>query len=35
MTQELIRAENLTKYFPVTQGLILMKTVGLCRRSTT
>ena len=28
MTQELIRAENLTKYFPVTQGLILMKTVG-------
>ena len=28
MTQVLIRAENLTKYFPVTQGLILMKTVG-------
>ena len=28
MTQELIRAENLTKYFRVTQGLILMKTVG-------
>jgi len=25
---ELLRAENLTKYFPVTQGLIMMKTVG-------
>ena len=28
MTKELIRAENLTKYFPVTKGLIMMKTVG-------
>lgn len=28
MTQELLRVENLTKYFPVTQGLIMMKTVG-------
>ena len=28
MAQELLRAENLTKYFPVTQGLIMMKTVG-------
>jgi oligopeptide/dipeptide ABC transporter ATP-binding protein len=26
--QELLRVENLTKYFPVTQGLIMMKTVG-------
>ena len=25
---DLIRVENLTKYFPVTKGLILMKTVG-------
>ncbi|CAI8051000.1 Oligopeptide transport ATP-binding protein AppF [Geodia barretti] len=28
MPTELLRAENLTKYFPVTKGLILMKTVG-------
>ena len=28
MAKELIRAENLTKYFPVTKGLIMMKTVG-------
>jgi len=28
VAQELLRAENLTKYFPVTQGLIMMKTVG-------
>ena len=28
MPQELLRVENLTKYFPVTQGLIMMKTVG-------
>ena len=28
MPNELLRAENLTKYFPVTQGLIMMKTVG-------
>ena len=28
MATELLRAENLTKYFPVTKGLILMKTVG-------
>ncbi len=28
MTQELLRVEDLTKYFPVTTGLILMKTVG-------
>ena len=28
MVQELLRVENLTKYFPVTQGLIMMKTVG-------
>ena len=28
MPTELIRAENLTKYFPVTKGLIMMKTVG-------
>ena len=28
MPKELLRAENLTKYFPVTQGLIMMKTVG-------
>jgi ABC-type oligopeptide transport system ATPase subunit len=27
-TDSLIRAENLRKYFPVTKGLILMKTVG-------
>jgi ABC-type oligopeptide transport system ATPase subunit len=26
--KELLRVENLTKYFPVTQGLIMMKTVG-------
>ena len=28
MPTELLRAENLRKYFPVTKGLILMKTVG-------
>ena len=28
MPKELLRVENLTKYFPVTQGLIMMKTVG-------
>ena len=28
MPMELLRAENLTKYFPVTKGLIMMKTVG-------
>ncbi len=28
MPTELLRAENLTKYFPVTKGLIFMKTVG-------
>ena len=28
MTQELLRVEKLKKYFPVTKGLILMKTVG-------
>jgi ABC-type oligopeptide transport system ATPase subunit len=27
-TDSLIRAEGLKKYFPVTKGLILMKTVG-------
>ena len=28
MQAELIRAENLKKYFPVTKGLIMMKTIG-------
>ena len=28
MPTELLRAENLTKYFPVTKGIIMMKTVG-------
>ena len=28
MPTELLRAENLKKYFPVTRGLIMMKTVG-------
>ena len=28
MTQELLWVENLTKYFPVTTGLVMMKTVG-------
>jgi oligopeptide/dipeptide ABC transporter ATP-binding protein len=28
MPTELLRAENLRKYFPVTKGLIMMKTVG-------
>ena len=28
MPSELLRAENLTKHFPVTKGVILMKTVG-------
>ena len=28
MPSELLRAENLTKHFPVTKGLVLMKTVG-------
>ena len=28
MAKDLLRAENLRKYFPVTKGLVLMKTVG-------
>ena len=28
MPKELLRAENLTKYFPVSKGLLLMKTIG-------
>ncbi len=28
MAAELLRAENLKKYFPVTKGLVLMKTIG-------
>ena len=28
MTRDLLRVENLTKYFPVTTGLVMMKTVG-------
>ena len=28
MTSELIRVDNLKKYFPVTKGLIMMKTIG-------
>lgn len=31
MPAELLRVENLQKFFPVTQGLILMKTVGHVR----
>ena len=31
MATELLRAENLEKYYPVTKGLILMKTVGHVR----
>jgi len=31
LATELLRAENLEKYFPVTKGLILMKTVGHVR----
>ena len=31
MATELLRAKNLEKYFPVTKGLILMKTVGHVR----
>ena len=31
MATELLRAENLEKYFPVTKGLVLMKTVGHVR----
>ena len=31
MAKELLRAENLEKHFPVTKGLILMKTVGHVR----
>lgn len=31
MATELLRAENLEKHFPVTKGLILMKTVGHVR----
>ncbi len=31
MAQELLRVENLQKFFPVTQGLVLMKTVGHVR----
>ena len=27
-TKQLLRAENLKKYFPVSKGLILMKTIG-------
>ena len=28
MNNELLKVDDLTKFFPVTQGLILMKTVG-------
>ena len=28
MTSELIRVDNLKKYFPVTKGLLMMKTIG-------
>ena len=28
MPVELLRAENLKKYFPVTKGLVLMRTIG-------
>lgn len=28
MNKELLRVEKLKKYFPVTKGLVLMKTVG-------
>tara|TARA_B100000029_G_scaffold290897_1_gene284485 strand:- start:3914 stop:4885 length:972 start_codon:yes stop_codon:yes gene_type:complete len=31
LAQELLRVENLQKFFPVTQGLVLMKTVGHVR----
>ena len=31
MATELLRAENLEKYFPVTEGLILTKTVAHVR----
>ena len=31
MATELLRAENLKKYFPVTKGLIFMRTVGYVR----
>jgi len=31
LAEELLRAENLEKYFPVTKGLIFMKTVGHVR----
>ncbi len=31
MAKELLRAENLEKYFPVTKGLVLMKTIGHVR----
>lgn len=31
MAEELLRAENLEKYFPVTKGLVFMKTVGHVR----
>ena len=28
MNNELLKVDNLTKFFPVTEGLVLMKTVG-------
>ena len=31
MAEGLLRAENLQKYFPVTKGLVFMKTVGQVR----
>jgi oligopeptide/dipeptide ABC transporter ATP-binding protein len=31
LAEELLRAENLEKYFPVTKGLVFMKTVGHVR----
>lgn len=31
MAKELLRAENLEKHFPVTKGLVLMKTIGQVR----
>ena len=31
MPEELLRAQNLEKHFPVTKGLVLMKTVGHVR----
>jgi len=31
LATELLRAQNIKKYFPVIKGLILMKTVGHVR----